>query len=62
MVDLQCYFPFFSPVVGEEEKANSAVNVRTRDNRVHGEMSLASAIDKLKNLKKSRTLNAEGEF
>ncbi|CAK6442483.1 unnamed protein product [Pipistrellus nathusii] len=49
-------------VVGEEEKANSAVNVRTRDNRVHGEMSLASAIDKLKNLKKSRTLNAEGEF
>nr|KAF6268097.1 hypothetical protein mPipKuh1_017066 [Pipistrellus kuhlii] len=49
-------------VVGEKEKANSAVNVRTRDNRVHGEMSVASAMDKLKNLKKSRTLNAEEEF
>lgn len=49
-------------VVGEKEKANSAVNVRTRDNRVPGEMSVASAIDKLKNLKKSRTLNAEEEF
>lgn len=49
-------------VVGEKEKANSAVSVRTRDNRVPGEMALASAIDKLKNLKKSRTLNAEEEF
>ncbi|XP_014399055.1 PREDICTED: probable threonine--tRNA ligase 2, cytoplasmic [Myotis brandtii] len=52
----------FILVVGEKEKANNAVNVRTRDNRIHGEMSLASAIDKLKNLKKSRTLNAEEEF
>ncbi|XP_059534280.1 threonine--tRNA ligase 2, cytoplasmic isoform X2 [Myotis daubentonii] len=52
----------FILVVGEKEKANNAVNVRTRDNRIHGEVSLASAIDKLKNLKKSRTLNAEEEF
>ncbi|XP_015424591.1 PREDICTED: probable threonine--tRNA ligase 2, cytoplasmic [Myotis davidii] len=52
----------FILVVGEKEKANSAVNVRTRDNRIHGEISLASAIDKLKNLKKSRTLSAEEEF
>lgn len=52
----------FILVVGEKEKANNAVNVRTRDNRIHGEISLASAIDKLKNLKKSRTLNAEEEF
>nr|KAF6279003.1 hypothetical protein mMyoMyo1_018762 [Myotis myotis] len=52
----------FILVVGEKEKANNAVNVRTRDNRIHGEVSLASAIEKLKNLKKSRTLNAEEEF
>ncbi|XP_036909654.1 threonine--tRNA ligase 2, cytoplasmic isoform X2 [Sturnira hondurensis] len=52
----------FILVVGEKEKANDAVNVRTRDNKIHGEISLTSAIDKLKNLKKSRTLNAEEEF
>lgn len=49
-------------VVGEEEKASSAVSVRTRDNRVHGEMPLARVMDKLKNLQRSRTLNAEEEF
>lgn len=52
----------FILVVGEKERANNAVNVRTRDNKIHGEISLASAIDKLKNLKESRTLNAEEEF
>lgn len=49
-------------MVGEKEKSNNAVNVRTRDNRIHGEISVTSAIDKLKNLKLSRTLNAEEEF
>ncbi|XP_027427120.1 threonine--tRNA ligase 2, cytoplasmic isoform X4 [Zalophus californianus] len=52
----------FILVVGEKEKTNNAVNVRTRDNRIHGEISVTSAIDKLKNLKKSRTLNAEEDF
>ncbi|XP_057399831.1 threonine--tRNA ligase 2, cytoplasmic isoform X2 [Balaenoptera acutorostrata] len=52
----------FILVVGEKEKTNNAVNVRTRDNKIHGEISVTSAIDKLKNLKKSRTLNAEEEF
>ncbi|XP_044086450.1 threonine--tRNA ligase 2, cytoplasmic [Neovison vison] len=52
----------FILVVGEKEKTNNAVNVRTRDNKIHGEISVASAIDKLKNLKKSRTLNAEEDF
>ncbi|XP_054417937.1 threonine--tRNA ligase 2, cytoplasmic [Pteronotus mesoamericanus] len=52
----------FILVVGEKEKANNAVNVRTRGNKIHGEISLTSTIDKLKNLKKSRTLNAEEEF
>ncbi|XP_029094831.1 threonine--tRNA ligase 2, cytoplasmic [Monodon monoceros] len=52
----------FILVVGEKEKTNNAVNVRTRDNKIHGEISVTSAIDKLKNLRKSRTLNAEEEF
>ncbi|XP_032128103.1 threonine--tRNA ligase 2, cytoplasmic [Sapajus apella] len=52
----------FILVVGEKEKINNAVNVRTRDNRIHGEILVTSAIDKLKNLKKSRALNAEEDF
>ncbi|XP_004431939.1 PREDICTED: probable threonine--tRNA ligase 2, cytoplasmic [Ceratotherium simum simum] len=52
----------FILVVGEKEKTDNAVNVRTRDNKIHGEISVTSAIDKLKNLKKSRTLNAEEDF
>lgn len=49
-------------VVGEKEKANNAVNVRTRDNKVHGEISVSSAIEKLKKFKSSRVPNAEEEF
>ncbi|XP_042331389.1 threonine--tRNA ligase 1, cytoplasmic-like [Sceloporus undulatus] len=49
-------------VVGEKEKANNAVNVRTRDNKIHGEVSVPSAIAKLKKLKAMHTLRAEEEF
>ncbi|NXY29383.1 SYTC2 ligase, partial [Pomatorhinus ruficollis] len=52
----------FILVVGEKEKANNAVNVRTRDNKVHGEISVSSAIEKLKKFKTSQILNAEEEF
>nr|XP_011770046.1 probable threonine--tRNA ligase 2, cytoplasmic [Macaca nemestrina] len=52
----------FILVVGEKEKINNAVNVRTRDNKIHGEILVTSAIVKLKNLKKSRTLIAEEDF
>uniref|UniRef100_A0A674KFU2 threonine--tRNA ligase n=1 Tax=Terrapene triunguis TaxID=2587831 RepID=A0A674KFU2_9SAUR len=52
----------FILVVGEKEKANNAVNVRTRDNKVHGEILITSAIEKLKKLKKSHALYAEEEF
>ncbi|XP_038276435.1 threonine--tRNA ligase 2, cytoplasmic isoform X1 [Dermochelys coriacea] len=52
----------FILVVGEKEKANNAVNVRTRDNKVHGEILVMSAIEKLKKLKKSHALYAEEEF
>ncbi|XP_073443035.1 threonine--tRNA ligase 1, cytoplasmic-like isoform X1 [Dendrobates tinctorius] len=49
-------------VVGEKEKVNSAVNVRTRDNKVHGEVSIASALEKLAKLRKEHSKNAEEEF
>uniref|UniRef100_A0A8C3LIP3 threonine--tRNA ligase n=1 Tax=Chrysolophus pictus TaxID=9089 RepID=A0A8C3LIP3_CHRPC len=52
----------FILVVGEKEKANHAVNVRTRDNKVHGEISVSSAIEKLKKFKSLRLPNAEEEF
>uniref|UniRef100_A0A803VT14 threonine--tRNA ligase n=1 Tax=Ficedula albicollis TaxID=59894 RepID=A0A803VT14_FICAL len=52
----------FILVVGEKEKANNAVNVRTRDNKVHGEISVSSAIEKLKKFKTSQIPNAEEEF
>ncbi|KAF6273384.1 hypothetical protein mRhiFer1_016571 [Rhinolophus ferrumequinum] len=52
----------FILVVGENEKTNNAVNLRTRENKIHGEISVTSAIDKLKNLKILRTINAEVEF
>ncbi|XP_071611119.1 threonine--tRNA ligase 1, cytoplasmic-like [Heliangelus exortis] len=52
----------FILVVGEKEKASHAVNVRTRDNKVHGEISVSSAIEKLKKFKTSHTSNAEELF
>nr|XP_013812476.1 PREDICTED: threonine--tRNA ligase, cytoplasmic-like [Apteryx mantelli mantelli] len=52
----------FILVVGEKEKADNAVNVRARDNKVHGEISVSSAIEKLKKFKSSHTPNAEEEF
>uniref|UniRef100_A0A8D2L0V3 threonine--tRNA ligase n=1 Tax=Varanus komodoensis TaxID=61221 RepID=A0A8D2L0V3_VARKO len=58
MLALFCSFA----VVGEKEKANNAVNVRTRDNKVHGEVAVTSAIEKLTTLKVLRTLHAEEEF
>lgn len=55
-------FVIYLAVVGEKEKANHAVNVRTRDNKVHGEISVSSAIEKLKKFKSLRLPNAEEEF
>lgn len=49
----------FILVVGEKEKSNESVNVRTRDNKIHGEHTLASLIEKFKIFKESKTLNAE---
>lgn len=40
----------FILVVGEKERAANTVNVRTRDNKVHGEVSMTDLITKLKRL------------
>lgn len=56
------HFVLCLAVVGEKEKANNAVNVRTRDNKVHGEISVSSAIEKLKKFKTLQIPNAEEEF
>ncbi|KAF6214978.1 hypothetical protein GE061_009726 [Apolygus lucorum] len=46
----------FILVVGDKEKTSSTVNVRTRDNIVHGELSVDSLIEKLNVLKNGRAL------
>uniref|UniRef100_A0A1A8FGR2 threonine--tRNA ligase n=2 Tax=Nothobranchius korthausae TaxID=1143690 RepID=A0A1A8FGR2_9TELE len=52
----------FILVVGEKEKTSNTVNVRTRDNKVHGEHSVDECVERLKQLKASRSKNAEEEF
>ncbi|XP_034452068.1 LOW QUALITY PROTEIN: threonine--tRNA ligase 1, cytoplasmic [Hippoglossus hippoglossus] len=52
----------FILVVGEKEKTSNTVNVRTRDNKVHGERSVEECIERLKQLKTSRSQNAEEDF
>jgi threonyl-tRNA synthetase len=49
----------FILVVGEKERSNKTVNIRTRDNKVHGEFSLESLIEKFKILADERVLNSE---
>ncbi|MEQ2195904.1 hypothetical protein XENOCAPTIV_020142, partial [Xenoophorus captivus] len=52
----------FILVVGEKEKMTNSVNVRTRDNKVHGELPVSEVIARLTLLKQSRCRNAEEEF
>lgn len=59
-VKLLCLFVL--AVVGEKEKMTNCVNVRTRDNKVHGELSVAEVLARLTLLKQSRCRNAEEEF
>lgn len=49
-------------VVGEKEKMTNSVNVRTRDNKIHGELPAAEVLARLTLLKQSRCRNAEEEF
>ncbi|KAG9338028.1 hypothetical protein JZ751_027191 [Albula glossodonta] len=52
----------FILVVGEKEKQTSSVNVRTRDNKVHGELSVSEVLARLTLLRQSRCRSAEEEF
>ncbi|KAM6224801.1 threonine--tRNA ligase 1, cytoplasmic [Rhynchocyon petersi] len=52
----------FILVVGEKEKTSGTVNIRTRDNKVHGERSVCETIDRLQQLKQSHSKQAEEEF
>uniref|UniRef100_A0A8C2G1H5 threonine--tRNA ligase n=1 Tax=Cyprinus carpio TaxID=7962 RepID=A0A8C2G1H5_CYPCA len=52
----------FILVVGEKERAASSVNVRTRDNKVHGELSVHEVMQRLTLLRQSRCCSAEEDF
>ncbi|KAM8885203.1 threonine--tRNA ligase 1, cytoplasmic [Spinachia spinachia] len=52
----------FILVVGEKEKTSNTVNVRTRDNKVHGERTVEECAQRLEHLKTCRSLNAEEDF
>jgi len=49
-------------VVGEREKSSETVNVRTRDNKVHGERTIDQVIERFTLLKKERIRLSEDEF
>lgn len=45
--------------MGEKERSNETVNVRTRDNKVHGEFTLTAVQAKFKELSDEKILNSE---
>lgn len=49
-------------VVGDKEKAAGTVNVRTRDNKVLGERSIAQLVTRFKELSDKKILNSEEPF
>lgn len=55
-------FPLRFIVVGEKEQANTTVNVRTRDNKVHGEHAVSDVITKFKRFTENKVLEAEDKF
>ncbi|XP_052239215.1 threonine--tRNA ligase 1, cytoplasmic-like isoform X2 [Dreissena polymorpha] len=52
----------FILVVGEKEVASGTANVRTRDNKVHGEHSVEKIIERFNFLKDSKSVNADEDF
>ncbi len=46
-------------MVGEKEKENNTVNIRTRDNKVHGERTIEKVKEMFSKLAKERTLDSE---
>lgn len=49
-------------MVGEAEKTAGTVNVRTRDNKVHGERAVDDVIKRFKELADTHELEAEEKF
>jgi hypothetical protein len=49
-------------VIGQQEQQRNTVNVRTRDNKVHGEVSVDEVIRRFADLAESKTNHAEEEF
>ncbi|XP_057300537.1 threonine--tRNA ligase 1, cytoplasmic-like isoform X2 [Hydractinia symbiolongicarpus] len=52
----------FILVVGDKEKTSHTVNVRTRDNKVHGEKSIEALLARFHQLKASKKDDSEEEF
>ena len=53
---------FFILVVGEKELSNNTLNVRTRDNKVHGEHAVDHVIQRFKEFAETRIGDAEEKF
>lgn len=49
----------FILVVGEKERSANTVNVRTRDNVVHGEVSVDTLIEKLRHFQDNYVKNED---
>lgn len=52
----------FILVIGEKEQQQHTVNVRTRDNKVHGEVHVDEVIRRFKEMAASKTNHSEEEF
>ena len=52
----------FILVIGEKEQQRNTVNVRTRDNKVHGEVSIEEVIKRFTQMNASKTNHSEEEF
>jgi threonyl-tRNA synthetase len=52
----------FIGVVGQQEQTNGTINIRTRDNKQHGEFSIDEVIKRFRELAGTRTNHAEDEF
>ena len=52
----------FILVIGEKEQQTDTVNVRTRDNKVHGQVSVEEVLKRFKRLNDTKTNKAEEEF
>ena len=59
---IDCHLICLFAVVGEKELTNNTVNVRTRDNAVHGEHSVDHVIERFNHFKNAHVKNAEDSF